>query len=322
MGKTQLDLSTYTNQYYLEEISPTQTYQNILYTNNKRMHGDVILKISSASSEYSVSHSSETVNSQIQITPKLVVSQSGWIDAGTYNGTTITAGQFVSGTATINKQTGTDVTNFASADVRSATGFTLNITDAASTTLTVGTLSSGYYPFTTSLTGTLAASTSGWFSSSSATDSSVTVGRLPATTFTETTSDYTNVLSITPNESTKEIKVTAGYTPNYKITINGGSYTSADSIAYTGTASSCFSVYQTDASYKGRSGWATYLICNHGNGETYYHQMLAMPFWGIPCYQRLENGSLKGWKEFITEENFDSKMASYISSHTYNGTYE
>lgn len=73
-------------------------------------------------------------------------------------------------------------------------------------------------------------------------------------------------------------------------------------LKYTGTGNSEITAYQTADSYMGRSGWASYIICNHGDGSTYYSQTIAMPFWSSPIYRRLENGKDRGWKKFYTEE--------------------
>lgn len=108
---------------------------------------------------------------------------------------------------------------------------------------------------------------------------------------------------------------------------SAGSASSADktrALKYTGTGSSEITAHQTDASYMGRSGWASYIICNHGNGSTYYSQTIAFPFWGSPIYRRLEGGTDRGWKKFYTEENPPSwdnvtnKPSSFTpSSHTH-----
>lgn len=73
-------------------------------------------------------------------------------------------------------------------------------------------------------------------------------------------------------------------------------------LKYTGTGNSEITAYQTGDSYMGRSGWASYIICNHGDGSTYYSQTIAMPFQGSPIYRRLEGGTDRGWKKFYTEE--------------------
>ena len=111
---------------------------------------------------------------------------------------------------------------------------------------------------------------------------------------------------------------------------SAGSASSADktrALKYTGTGSSEITAHQTDASYMGRSGWASYIICNHGDGSTYYSQTIAFPFWGSPIYRRLEGGTNKGWKKFYTEEappswdNITNKPSSFTpSSHTHTWT--
>lgn len=111
---------------------------------------------------------------------------------------------------------------------------------------------------------------------------------------------------------------------------SAGSASSADktrALKYTGTGSSEITAHQTDASYMGRSGWASYIICNHGDGSTYYSQTIAFPFWGSPIYRRLEGGTDRGWKKFYTEEappswdNITNKPSSFTpSSHTHTWT--
>ncbi len=108
---------------------------------------------------------------------------------------------------------------------------------------------------------------------------------------------------------------------------SAGSASSADktrALKYTGTGSSEITAHQTDASYMGRSGWASYIICNHGSGSAYYSQTIAFPFWSSPIYRRLEGGTDRGWKKFYTEENPPSwdnvtnKPGSFTpSSHTH-----
>lgn len=83
---------------------------------------------------------------------------------------------------------------------------------------------------------------------------------------------------------------------------NVASADKASALRYTGTGYSEITAYQTSSSYMGRSGWASYIICNHGDGSTYYSQTIAMPFDSSPIYRRLENGVDKGWKKFYTEE--------------------
>lgn len=105
---------------------------------------------------------------------------------------------------------------------------------------------------------------------------------------------------------------------------NSNSSDRTRALRYSGTGSSEITAYQTDSSYMGRSGWASYIICNHGDGSKYYSQTIAMPFWSSPIYRRLEDGTDRGWKKFYTEENPPSwdnvinKPSSFTpSSHTH-----
>ena len=76
-------------------------------------------------------------------------------------------------------------------------------------------------------------------------------------------------------------------------------------IEYTGESEGCISAQQTAESFNNSSeGWASYIICNHGNGETYYHQMLRFPFFSDTIQlQRRVGGALQGWKNVAIIEN-------------------
>ena len=118
--------------------------------------------------------------------------------------------------------------------------------------------------------------------------------------------------------------------PIPKGSVSVGYASSADrtrALKYTGTGNYEITAYQTADSYMGRSGWASYIICNHGDGSTYYSQTIAMPFWGSPIYRRLEGGTDRGWKKFYTEENppswdnITNKPSTFTpSSHTHTWT--
>jgi len=60
---------------------------------------------------------------------------------------------------------------------------------------------------------------------------------------------------------------------------------------------------QTSGDFYGNSGWSHYLISNHGNGETYYNYVIALPFWSYPKYKRMSGGSAGSWYNFHTTEN-------------------
>lgn len=86
-------------------------------------------------------------------------------------------------------------------------------------------------------------------------------------------------------------------------------------LSYTGAGHGVVTAYQTDGSWCGSvAGWASYLVLNHGDGETYYNQMIRMPFWGTPQYQRKEGGTNTGWYTFITDENIGAQSVNYATS--------
>ena len=104
----------------------------------------------------------------------------------------------------------------------------------------------------------------------------------------------------------------------YSINISGNAATAssassastANAVANTGYGDGTFTWYQSSGAFAGREGWASYLISNHGNGSNYYHQIIAMPFWSAPCYRRMtgSTSNVTGWYEFITDENYTSKL--------------
>ena len=107
----------------------------------------------------------------------------------------------------------------------------------------------------------------------------------------------------------------SGHTHNYagSDTPGGG----ANSVRNTGFGNGNFTWYQSSSSFFGSnwsSGWASYLISNHGDGKTYYNVTIALPFWGVPHYKRLEGGVEKGWYTFITAENIGSQSVNYATS--------
>lgn len=80
----------------------------------------------------------------------------------------------------------------------------------------------------------------------------------------------------------------------------------ATGITYIGGENdSCISAVQSPTSFNNSdANWASYIICNHGNGKTYYHQMLRLPFFSDTIQlQRRVNGELQGWKNVAIMEN-------------------
>ena len=93
--------------------------------------------------------------------------------------------------------------------------------------------------------------------------------------------------------------------PINKANIRAGKSDRTTGIEYTGESDGCISAKQTAESFNNSSeDWASYIICNHGNGETYYHQMLRLSFFSDTIQlQRRVNGELKGWKNVAIIEN-------------------
>lgn len=85
---------------------------------------------------------------------------------------------------------------------------------------------------------------------------------------------------------------------------SGASYSnSSNALASTGWGNGNFTYLQTSGDFYGNSGWSHYLISNHGNGETYYNFVIALPFWSYPKYKRMSGGSAGSWYNFHTTEN-------------------
>lgn len=90
-----------------------------------------------------------------------------------------------------------------------------------------------------------------------------------------------------------------------------------DELAITGFGYSGLTYYQFDSSFQNSANeWASYIICNHGDSSSYYHQMLRLSFWSNKMQiQRMVNGALQGWKTFPLLEE-DNTFQGYISAPT------
>jgi len=77
--------------------------------------------------------------------------------------------------------------------------------------------------------------------------------------------------------------------------------------------------HQESGTFAGYSGWASYIINNHGSGSSYYNQTLIMPFWSAPQYSRLEGGTFRGPYTILSTENYGS-YALPLSGGTVTGT--
>ena len=97
---------------------------------------------------------------------------------------------------------------------------------------------------------------------------------------------------------------------------------------YTATGLSFAQIYE---SFNGSSAndWASYIVCNHLNGQSYYHQMLRLPFFSDKMQiQRRVDGQLQGWNSFVLEKtdntfsatnNFSGTLVIPTTSSTTNG---
>jgi len=94
-----------------------------------------------------------------------------------------------------------------------------------------------------------------------------------------------------------------------------GTIASSNKLAITGYQTNGQSFYQTSGSFAGYSGWANYYIGNHGDGSNYYNTTIIFPFWGSPKYSRLENNTLRGPYNFLTNE-VDQTIGVYLQSTT------
>lgn len=90
----------------------------------------------------------------------------------------------------------------------------------------------------------------------------------------------------------------------------------ATGLSYTGESSYNVSAEQLSSSFNNsEASWASYIICNHGNGTTYYHQMLRLSFFEDKIQlQRREGGTLKGWKTIAILSNANTWSAKQTFS--------
>ena len=73
-----------------------------------------------------------------------------------------------------------------------------------------------------------------------------------------------------------------------------------------GYGSTNLTYYQTSGDFAGTTGWAHYIIANHGDGASYYNYMMRLPFWSAPQYRRQtgDTASVTPWYTFLSTENF------------------
>ena len=109
-----------------------------------------------------------------------------------------------------------------------------------------------------------------------------------------------NNLSITIGGTNRTV------TPAYAS--NSGTSSTTNKLNITGYQESGLSFYQTGSSFDGSpADWAHYIIANHGDGSSYFHYTLRLPFQSVPQYKRQtgSTSSTTAWYEFWTEENLN-----------------
>ena len=137
-------------------------------------------------------------SNKITVTPK-VTNSAGWVTTETITGTgvEVSASELVDGTITITQQTGTDVTNYASADVQSGSAPVATALSGSSATVS---LSGANITLTKVVTNTGSTFTAGWIETKPTGNTTITLsGVVP-----------TEVKSVTPNNTTQTITPSSG----------------------------------------------------------------------------------------------------------------
>lgn len=78
-----------------------------------------------------------------------------------------------------------------------------------------------------------------------------------------------------------------GHKAESSLSVSNSNYSNCLNIV--GYGVDTLSYFQGSTSFAGYpADWASYMICNHGNGSNYYNQTIIMPFWSSPKYSRLK----------------------------------
>lgn len=93
-----------------------------------------------------------------------------------------------------------------------------------------------------------------------------------------------------------------GASGNWNINVTG--YSNGLNIA--GYGSNSLTYFQTDEEFAGLSAtWRHYIICNHGNGETYFNRIIALDFFNDRIStSRMQNGTREPWKALMFVDEF------------------
>lgn len=107
-----------------------------------------------------------------------------------------------------------------------------------------------------------------------------------------------------------------GASGNWDINVTG--YSNGLSIA--GYGSNSLTYFQTNEAFAGLDAtWRHYIICNHGNGETYFNRIIALDFFNDRIStSKMENGGRGSWKGLMfVEEDAAVTVNNVIKAYRY-----
>ena len=107
-----------------------------------------------------------------------------------------------------------------------------------------------------------------------------------------------------------------GASGNWNINVTG--YSNGLNIA--GYGSNSLTYFQTNEEFAGLSAtWRHYIICNHGNGETYFNRIIALDFFNDRIStSRMQNGTREPWKALMfVEEDAAVTVNNVIKAYRY-----
>lgn len=231
MAKTQLTKNTTTGNWELTETNQSQNYTNTLLTAGLPVEGNIKIDITTKSGTAGTPIATKgTVSSNsITVTPS-VTNTEGYILGGTKTGTgvTVNASELVSGNKQLTQATSTDITNYATATVRSATA---SMPSSLSGTSATASLSGTTLTLTKNLTNTATVTTAGWLSSLTGTTSVSLSGTVP-TDPTITVTPSTETQTITPTSGKLLSSVIVNAIPKKAYTFVSNDYTTSSNYFY------------------------------------------------------------------------------------------
>lgn len=107
-----------------------------------------------------------------------------------------------------------------------------------------------------------------------------------------------------------------GASGNWNINVTGCS----NGLNIAGYGSNSLTYFQTNKEFAGLSAtWRHYIICNHGNGETYFNRIIALDFFNDRIStSKMENGGRGSWKGLMfVEEDAAVTVNNVIKAYRY-----